>query len=220
MGDIFSSFFGGAAGGRAAAAPRGPRHGRGPAPDAGGGGRGRQEGDRLRPPGAVPRLRRHGPRPRRARDHLPRLRRPGPRGHRAAYLPGRHADGHHVQDVQRHRPHHREPVPGVRGAGPRARPPARDRGGARGHPRLPAAAPVRFRRGGHARRGVRATSSSRAASSRTSSSSATATTCTRVRTCPSCRPRSAPRSRSTASSRTRRCRCASPKAARTSRWCA
>ena len=67
---------------------------------------------------------------------------------------------------------------------------------------------------------VRATSSSRCASSRTSSSSATATTCTRARTCPSCRRRSAPRSRSTASSRARRCRCAFPKAARTSRWCA
>ena len=63
-----------------------------------------------------------------------------------------------------------------------------------------------------------ATSSSRAASSRTSSSSATATTCMRARTFPSCRPPSAPRSRSTASSRTRRCRCAFPKAARTSRW--
>ncbi len=54
---------------------------------------------------------------------------------------GRYADGNHLQQVQRHRSNHRQPVPRMRRPRPSARPPARHGRGTCRHPRFPAAVP-------------------------------------------------------------------------------
>ena len=140
MGDIFSTFFGGAASGGRQVRKDGRDMGVGIRITLKEAATGEKEGDRLRPPGAVPRLRRHGPGRGRQGSDLRGVSRHRARRHRAAHLLGRHAIGEHLSRLPRHRHGHRQPVSRVRGPGPRARPPARLGGDSQGHSRRPAAA--------------------------------------------------------------------------------